>query len=268
MKKYVLLFLLSWIPTGLLGFFLSTPAPIANFQNLKDSSRLVIASDLMHHGSGTILKSGNILSCLHVFDVDEDDLLSSDERYVFYLNSSGDITSGTIVWPIRNVKGIDAVIIQPSESLVSSIELSSTDVLPGSQLFSIGFPLGESPTHMTFGHRSFDDEDGFKRASLNVFGGMSGGGVYSTNNGDMLGIIIAGRRNDEVPVIPHPEWAEYLSSGDIRDAISLDGMIYLVDGEPDVIAWALIGIYAVFAVYILFGAICIAYCIAKAVNHL
>lgn len=217
-------------------------------------------------GTGVLLNSGFIITSKHVVDVNYDGFIDQFERTVrvrfFYPNRK--TVDGRIVfdpvgaWRISN----DFVFISisnPPHSPIKFMDLNKyQNFLPGDGLFAIGLSNGTEPPHLTRGLKSTNTNTKLDRAALSIYFGNSGGGIFSEETGELLGIAT----KVEVDSSPGayelvPEWTEYESVANIKSVTTAYGVPFLTDVSPkslasqnrDALTYAAVVIAAVYSIW-------------------
>lgn len=209
---------------------LHIPAHKANVKNITKSTCKVMTP--FGCGSGAMLPSGHIITAKHVVDINEDGIISFEERHVFVsFHESDFMYPGFVIWPKDGSESkIDVVIIRTiAEAPALPISYKDPDI--GDDVVSVGYPLGCESPHVYKGSRSMDEPRGLvgsdeeeryptHRASLSIEVGVSGGPICDAN-GNIIGIIVEARLNQIGQITQ--SWSEYVPMTYVRDALIKDG---------------------------------------------
>lgn len=189
-------------------------------------------------GTGVLLDTGFIITSKHVIDTNYDGFIDQFERVVnvqFFYPEHKRVVGNVVFdpvgsWKVNNDFAFIAI-KDPPRSTVSFMKVEDyKNILPGHRLFTVGLSFGTSPPHITRGIKSTNVRKTLDRASLSIYFGNSGGGIYSEETGEMVGIA----SRVEVDYSPSkyelvPEWAEYESIASIRSVTDTYGMSFLVE---------------------------------------
>ena len=138
-----------------------------------------------------LLNTGFVLTAAHNVDVDLDGVLSKKERKVKmdFFDSHGKAYSydGYVIKMGKGPKR-DFALIKPTANIKSGVRFLTKRPLLGDKLHTIGCPKTLAP-HLTYGHQSLPSNKDLSRASMSVYMGNSGGGVFNENQ-DLVGITI------------------------------------------------------------------------------
>lgn len=225
--------ILAVIWTAMVAGVLWLAGPVRlNYDDYVNSSYFVLCHSMDKHGSATLLPSGLLMSAFHVVDEDSDGVLTQQERDCALETQTGEIFSGTVVWPVKDIETIDIVIIKPEENLGvgNSVDLTSPPV--GTPLFLIGYPGGVNSPHLYWGYQSVDSRKKTSRASVNMEFGVSGGGMFNQVNGKLVGVAVNLRSNLFHDGMTLPQWSEYVRIQDIRKELAGDGVEWYLDTAP------------------------------------
>jgi hypothetical protein len=231
--KNAILLILAITLVVLATLLVSAPGGRLDYNHYVDSTILVLDHDMSSMGASTMLASGCLLSAYHIFDMDNDNVLTDAERMVNYSGSAGEIHSATIIWPKDGQKTIDAVVIKPDIPIASStIYVGGHNPDIGTQLFVLGFPGQIDKPHIYFGCQSTDSRKSHSRASVNMEHGVSGGGMFNQETGELIGVATNMRMNPDFPFVTLPNWSEYVTIQDIRQRLAVDSMEFVLDARP------------------------------------
>lgn len=192
-------------------------------------------------GTGVMLNSGYILTCVHVVDMNMNGKVDREERSVnikFYYPVAS-VHSGTVVASSTEhwIDNTEYALIFIPQRRASNVRLISDkdykDVGVGAKLFSVGRTDGQSPPHIVLGVRSTDASDIWHRSTLPLYFGNSGGGIFLEETGELIGICsrIRVKRMPFGPPLPVPHWSEYLPIPNIRDLIRKDNKGFLIKNK-------------------------------------
>lgn len=209
--------------------------------------------------TGVLLNTGYIITAAHSIDTNNNEVIDEDERKIiikFYTeNRTSLIASASPVFLGKQNK-YDFAILKTNWNIKSNIGFSSHIPLYGDSLFTIGMTKGRSPL-ITKGYYSWISKEGTNRASIQVFEGNSGGGIFNKDQ-QLLGIVSQSARSREfaqvrivVPIetdgeygitLAHghatvwhhiPSWCEYVSYETIRDRLDKRRLLFLVKKQPE-----------------------------------
>ena len=234
---------------GLLGFIPVTP----KFSDAYSASCVVSRSDGVI-GSGVLLDSGYVVTNKHVVDEDKNGAITFTEKTGIWVrffepasvHSATILDSSEVNWLFG--LGGDYAVLKVDNPPKSKIRLMNReqfrDVKPGRLLYCIGATDGESPPHITFGPRSSDDEMFFSRAGLSAYFGNSGGGIFTADTTELIGLstrVHIATAMSEPQVLP--DWVTFTPSHEIREFISKSHKEVLVSNATTWrhrISWAMI----------------------------
>ncbi len=137
-------------------------------------------------GSGVTLDTGYVLTAAHVVDDNNNNKIDKDEREVSlaYYGDVSEVTSGTVVY--YNAKD-DIAFIKPDKTFSIGAKASRLPGLLGERVVTIG-ATRTAPPMISAGLISEDDGKRH-RVSCYVSIGNSGGGIFKSSDGEVVGII-------------------------------------------------------------------------------
>ena len=217
-------------------------------------------------GTGVLLSTGYILTAQHVVDNNNNGKIDGEEevvKLVFYYPTYKEIKGRVVLLnnkPLRlNGKMADFAIIKPEKDIKSKIKLISRESYElfgvGKPIFTVGRMAGDFP-HLTIGNKSYPiGESNVDRGNLDIWHGNSGGGVYSRDTGELIGLCstvkkVGGWRGG----FPIPGWMEYCDANQIRGYLEADGSTSYIDVPYVPMFTTRTKILYLFAGIILFGA--------------
>ncbi len=177
----------------------------------------------LNFGSGILLSDGmHVITNMHVIDRNKDAKITEDEKSISctFLNSRNrpdTISNCKVIWTpglqhFRNLI-LDLAIIKLPHKVAGGVRLMPINTfrsIPlGHSVYAIGCPGGKLPPHITFGTQSSQFQPQFSRAGISVWFGNSGGGVFSAQSGECMGIVSKLNRDGNGHIIP--EWTEYIT---------------------------------------------------------
>lgn len=189
-------------------------------------------------GSGVILNTGYVITNRHVVDRNNNGKIDKREINVkvYTFGSTAEVYTGTVIASsggTTRTNVLDVAIIKLENGPKSNISLISDDgytAIPfGERLFAVGCTDGED-AHFTSGCRSFDLEEWFHRASVEVFYGNSGGGLYLDNSGELVGLTSRIRISRGAQV---PSWSGYVPATKIREFLKNSGLLHVIGEKED-----------------------------------
>lgn len=193
-------------------------------------------------GTGVLLDTGLILTAKHVVDTDNDGYVGPFEAIVevkFFYPTAYVTTATVVSSPITSWYATeDFVFLRIANPPSSNVHLISNEdydnhMKAGAPVFAVGLSRGIEPPHITTGVKSTDVENGQDaRASIAVYFGNSGGGIYSEETGELVGITTGialggAERNGEVV----PQWSIFESAPAIRRHAANSNLPYMVDKQ-------------------------------------
>lgn len=261
----------------LIAFMSLTGCSEPNYVNVREPYReafeaaCTMVIDGQENATGVLLESGYVISAAHIFDTDDNGTIDYEEmdNENFTVKVHGDRTR-------REYKAIiigkgddfrknlnDVVFLQLiGENLPrSNVRLATSEEMSAMQIGDPVFTVGRANSHshhLTTGVLSTNSKSGRMRMTAEIIYGNSGGGVYHTETGKLIGIATNIHVRDEmmlsyvnvphlsekgellgwitVPVYipqryPTGSWSEFISARKIRNMITEQG-IYRVLGRP------------------------------------
>ncbi len=242
---------------GLVSLFLvwfvlpqTNPTPQIN-DSIRDSYNSACRVTVQHllgesRGSGVLLDTGFVLTAGHNVDLNMNGVLEESERDVKLEFFSPDGTAysckaRTVM--MGKAPHYDFALLQPDHDLRSNVKFDTTLPLVGDRIHTIGCPRGLA-LHVTTGLQSVPTNKSRARASFGVYMGNSGGGVF-TESEEVVGVVVGvgidwrdlqvvtpiRRRKKNGKVVLRfyigdgrymqtlPNWAEYVKSSDIYEAL-------------------------------------------------
>jgi len=179
-------------------------------------------------GTGVLLKSGYVITNRHVVDLNRNGKIDRREEYVdvvFMYPKARTCVGRAILIGAE----YDLAIIYVKNGPVSSVELAEDGeykrMRVGDEVYALGYPLGVTPAHMTTGVYSGHLSNMYHRHSAQIYFGNSGGGVFSKDNGLLLGI------NTRVPSYMGrivPGWSEYIPATQVRKFLRKNKKLFLL----------------------------------------
>jgi hypothetical protein len=150
-----------------------------------------IQSNNNTRGTGVLLANGYVVTAAHVIDLNGNGKLEDKERIVdlkFYTPKPYKITGWVILLGDPTSKRrVDIALIIPDKAIHSRVKMAKAPGI-GTPVFTVGHPLGGSPT-ITDGRVSHPNNQG-GRSSIPVYSGNSGGGVFLHGSQNLIGIIV------------------------------------------------------------------------------
>ena len=198
-------------------------------------------------GTGVLLNNGRILTAKHVVDANRNGIIDIEERDVlirFYYPKEFSLTGRVVYAPPEELlvaRGFDFAVIQPDTLMKSNIKLVSMidhlSVGAGAQIYTIGRADTER-LHISFGNESTDVEGPFlfDRTTIKIWYGNSGGGVFSKDTGQLLGIMII--KKDAGSFGPQL-WSGYMGATSIRLHLMSIGAEHFIQSIQDTTAFKL-----------------------------
>jgi hypothetical protein len=222
-------------------------------------------------GTGVLLDTGFILTAKHVVDTNDDGFIDQWEKQVqvkFYspiasVHTATVVSDPLTIWKYRGDFAFLAIENPPESKIRLINDEDYKQIKFGDKLFAIGRSNAELP-HLTLGVRSTDTMDRLHRASLPIYYGNSGGGVFSSETGELVGIaaeISLGDWDRNYEVVP--SWSMYVPATMIREHANGLGLPNLTDIQMGLpfwrvvclhILWMLNGIYFGWLTYSLLSA--------------
>jgi S1-C subfamily serine protease len=151
-------------------------------------------------GTAVLLENGYLITAGHVVDDNNNQQLEDHEKNVtihsFVTNEATQchvVAFGNVTNPEADY--LDIAVLHPRDTLRSNVRLDAQDKPLGLPAFTIGM-TGGSPPSITDGRINFPLNDTFGRTSVPIYGGNSGGGLFSDNQtciGVVTGVAIEQR---------------------------------------------------------------------------
>jgi S1-C subfamily serine protease len=217
-------------------------------------------------GTGVLLNTGYILTAQHVVDSNNNGKIDGKERIVklvFYYPKYKEIKGEVVLInnkPLRlNGKMADFAVIKPEEDIKSEIRLISRDNYElfgvGKPIFTVGRMNGDFP-HLTVGNKSYPiGENNVDRGNLDIWHGNSGGGVYSKDTGELIGLCSTIRkRGGWGGGFPIPGWMEYCDANQVRGYLEVSGDTKYINAPYEPLLTVKSKMLILFGAITLFGA--------------
>lgn len=195
----------------------------SNISSVCGVSTETLLSDELNFGSGILLRDGiHVITNRHVVDRNKDMLVDDNEKsfsctFFSAKGKKNTIHDSRVIWvaELQHFQNLmlDLAIIKLPEKVNGGVKLidvkSYKNVAIGHPVYAVGCPGGKLPPHITFGAQSSQFQPTLGRAGISVWFGNSGGGIFSAQTGECLGIVSKLARDGNGRIIP--EWTEYIT---------------------------------------------------------
>jgi len=185
----------------------------------------------MYTSSGVLLDTGYILTAAHCVDVNRDGQITGNEREptIQFYGSNSRVIKGRVVF-LSHYRIVDLAVIEIENPPDTGVKLGRCKF--GERLFTIGMTKGDTP-NISEGRASYP-VDGSARASIPVWKGNSGGGVWNEKQ-ELMGVASRmGVGSLGSSRFPLSNWMWYVDIDEIHMALSMKKLEFIYEPqEPE-----------------------------------